>query len=55
MPTNFSFLQLEFEHLQATAQDAETQVYAAPMYCSILCRKSLEEMLRWLYDNDKDI
>lgn len=38
-----------------TAEEAEQHVYTAPMYSAILCRKSLEEFVRWIYDNDKDV
>lgn len=55
MTTNFSFLNHEFASLLETAAEAESQVYAAPMYSAILSRKSLEELVRWIYDNDKDV
>lgn len=55
MNSNFSFLQQEFEPLLPTAQRAEQHVYTDPMYCAILCRKSLEEFVKWLYDNDSDL
>lgn len=38
-----------------TAQEAELHVYTKPMYSAFLCRKSLEEFVRWIYDNDKDV
>lgn len=55
MNSNFSFLQKEFAPMFATAQAAEQNVYTAPMYSAILGRKSLEELVRWVYDNDKDV
>ena len=55
MSSNFSFLQQEFEALLLTAQRAEQYVFTDPMYCAILCRKSLEEFVKWLYDNDSDL
>ena len=55
MTSNFSFLQQEFEPLLHTAQRAELHVHADPMYCAILCRKSLEEFIKWLYDHDEDL
>ena len=55
MPTNFSFLQQEFAPLLETARAAEQHVHTAPMYSAILSRKSLEEFVRWIYDNDKDV
>ncbi|WP_217602367.1 DEAD/DEAH box helicase family protein [Chitinophaga sp. GbtcB8] len=55
MESNFSFLQNEFQLMYATARRAEEQVYTDPMYCAILCRKSLEEFVKWLYDNDSEL
>ena len=55
MKSNFSFLQHEFEPMFENAQRAEEHVFTDPMYCAILCRKSLEEFVKWLYDNDKDL
>lgn len=55
MTSNFSFLQQEFEPLLHTAQRAEQHVHTDPMYCAILCRKSLEEFVKWLYDHDEDL
>lgn len=55
MTSNFSFLQQEFEPLLHTAQRAEQHVHTDPMYCAILCRKSLEEFIKWLYDHDGDL
>lgn len=55
MTSNFSFLQQEFAPMLETAKAAELHVYTAPMYSAILCRKSLEEFIRWIYDNDKDV
>ncbi|MFN8307328.1 MAG: DEAD/DEAH box helicase family protein [Ferruginibacter sp.] len=48
-------MQSEFEPMLETAREAELHVYTKPMYCALLCRKSLEELVRWIYDNDKDI
>lgn len=55
MSSNFSFLKQEFARMLETAQAAEQHVYTAPMYSAILTRKSLEEFVRWIYDNDKDV
>ncbi len=38
-----------------TARKAEQYVFADPMYCAILSRKSLEEFIKWLYENDRDL
>lgn len=53
--TNFSFISAEWRPLQQTLVDAEQQVFAAPGYTAVLCRKSLEEWVRWLYENDVDL
>lgn len=55
MNSNFSFLDKEFDWLLNTAQQAERHVHTDPMYCAILCRKSLEEFIKWLYDHDEDL
>ena len=53
--TNFSFISAEWQPLQQTLVAAEQQVFAAPAYAAVLCRKSLEEWVRWLYENDVDL
>ena len=53
--SNFSFISSTFTLLAATLVEAEQQVYAAPTYAVVLCRKSLEEWIRWLYENDYDL
>ncbi len=53
--TNFSFISAEWQTLQQTLVDAEQQAFAYPPYAAILCRKSLEEWVRWLYENDADL
>lgn len=53
--SNFSFLLLEFELLFPTVKRAEEHVFTDPVYCAFLCRKSLEEFVRWLYDNDETL
>ena len=55
MNSNFSFISSNFTPLAATIQEAEQQVYAAPVYSVVMCRKSLEEWVRWLYENDYDL
>lgn len=55
MSSNFNFISSQFTHLAATLKEAEQQVYAAPPYAVVLCRKSLEEWVRWLYENDGDL
>lgn len=53
--TNFSFIPPEWLPLKQTLEDAEKSVYASPVYAAILCRKSLEEWVHWLYENDPDL
>lgn len=55
MESNFSFLRQEFSHLFDTAHRAEQHAWVDPMYAAILCRKSLEEFVKWQYDNDEDL
>ncbi|GAB3542499.1 DEAD/DEAH box helicase family protein [Pontibacter brevis] len=55
MTTNFSYLTDSWAHLAPTLQQAEQQVYTAAPYAAVLCRKSLEEWMRWLYENDLDL
>lgn len=55
MPSNFSFLTHEFAPLYDDIRRAEQHVFTDPMYCAILCRKGLEGLVKWLYDNDKDL
>ncbi len=53
--SNFAFIPSRWSALAEAARAAEAQVYAAPQYCAMLCRKSLEEWVRWLYEHDADL
>jgi type I restriction enzyme, R subunit len=55
MISNFNFISIPFTRLSITLKEAEQQVNAAPPYAVVLCRKSLEEWVRWLYENDGDL
>jgi type I restriction enzyme, R subunit len=56
MTSNFHHItQTEFRKLATTLIDAEKNVYTAPPYAAVLCRKSLEEWIRWIYENDGDL
>jgi type I restriction enzyme, R subunit len=55
MTSNFDFIPLPFMRLASTLKEAEKQVYSAPPYAAVLCRKSLEEWVKWLYENDADL
>ncbi len=53
--SNFSFIPSEWADLRETLIDAEQHVFGAPMYAAMLCRKSLEEWVRWMYEHDEDL
>ncbi|GAB2950092.1 DEAD/DEAH box helicase family protein [Hymenobacter coalescens] len=53
--SNFSFLSAEWSTLAPTLQQAEQHVYTAAPYAAVLCRKALEEWVRWIYENDADL
>lgn len=55
MSSNFNFLTGEWAQFGATATAAERNSFSDPMYCAILCRKSAEEFVRWIYDNDDSL
>lgn len=53
--SNFSFIPSEWASIAQTPQEAERHVYGAPLYAAMLCRKSLEEWVRWMYEHDLDL
>jgi type I restriction enzyme R subunit len=53
--SNFSFLPPQWSALGATLQQAEQHVHTAAPYAAVLCRKALEEWVRWLYEHDADL
>lgn len=53
--SNFTFIPTRWGSLALTPQEAETHVYGAPLYAAMLCRKSLEEWVRWMYEHDADL
>ncbi|MFM7015817.1 MAG: DEAD/DEAH box helicase family protein [Bacteroidota bacterium] len=53
--SNFSFIPLDKKQLALAAQEAEQYVTSAPLYACMLCRKSLEEWVRWMYEHDPDL
>jgi type I restriction enzyme R subunit len=53
--SNFSFIPAQWVAQAATAIEAERHVYNAPLFCAMLCRKSLEEWVRWMYEHDSDL
>jgi type I restriction enzyme, R subunit len=53
--SNFSFIPSHWANIAQTPQEAEQHVYGAPLYAAMLCRKSLEEWVRWMYEHDSDL
>jgi type I restriction enzyme R subunit len=53
--SNFSFIPTHWANIAHTPKEAEQHVYAAPLYAAMLCRKSLEEWVRWMYEHDSDL
>ncbi|RZJ88109.1 MAG: DUF4145 domain-containing protein, partial [Hymenobacter sp.] len=53
--SNFSFLPTQWSALAPTLHQAEQHVYTAAPYAAVLCRKALEEWVRWLYEHDEDL
>jgi type I restriction enzyme R subunit len=53
--SNFSFIPSHWANISQTPQEAEQHVYGAPLYAAMLCRKSLEEWVRWMYEHDSDL
>ena len=55
MNSNFNFIPSEWKEIAETAKEAEKHVYSAPAYTAVLCRKSLEEFVRWMYEHDHEL
>jgi type I restriction enzyme R subunit len=53
--SNFSFIPPDWLPIAHTPAEAEKHVYSAPLYTAMLCRKSLEEWVRWMYQHDGDL
>ena len=53
--SNFSFIPNHWAKLAEAPQEAERQVLNAPLVAAFLCRKSLEEWVRWMYEHDADL
>ena len=53
--SNFSFIPTHWANIAQTPKEAEQHVYGAPLYAAMLCRKSLEEWVRWMYEHDADL
>ncbi|NOZ46349.1 MAG: DEAD/DEAH box helicase family protein [Chlorobi bacterium] len=56
MASNFDFLKnTEWQELYDSARDAEKNTFTAPRVAAFFSRLTLENMIRWLYDNDEDL
>ena len=55
MNSNFEFIPKQWASLAQAPQEAEQHVHNAPLYAAMLCRKSLEEWVRWMYAHDADL
>lgn len=53
--SNFIFIPHQWTSLAEAPQEAELHVHNAPLYAAMLCRKSLEEWVRWMYEHDADL
>jgi type I restriction enzyme R subunit len=53
--SNFSFIPSHWANIAQTPTEAEQHIYGAPLYAAMLCRKSLEEWVRWMYEHDSDL
>jgi type I restriction enzyme R subunit len=52
MPSNFEFLQPNWNHLHDDAMQAEKHALTAPRTCAFYCRRTLERSVKWLYSHD---
>ena len=53
--SNFQFLEPEFKSLAVTAKEAEKLVYISPQFALAAARTSLENLVLWLYQQDKKL
>lgn len=53
--SNFFFLQEQWPDIYETAQEAEMQVYRFTRSSTLMCRSALEQMIKWMYENDGDL
>ncbi|WP_212001834.1 DEAD/DEAH box helicase family protein [Chitinophaga sp. HK235] len=53
--SNFTFLNPQWPDIHETAQEAEAQVRHFPRSSALMCRTVLEQMVKWMYDNDGDL
>jgi type I restriction enzyme R subunit len=55
MNSNFSFIPEQWAAFAEAPTEAEGNIYHAPSYAAMLCRKNLEEWVRWLYQHDEEL
>lgn len=53
--SNFLHIRDQWAKLSVTLKEAEKHTFTAPPYAAVLCRKSLEEWIKWLHSNDADL
>lgn len=53
--SNFNFLSGAWSAFAGTAREAEQNALLRPLYAAVLCRKSAEQWVQWLYQNDPDL
>lgn len=53
--SNFNFLSGSWAAFADTAREAEQNALLRPLYAAVLCRKSAEQWVQWLYRNDPDL
>jgi type I restriction enzyme R subunit len=53
--SNFNFLNPAFSQFFTQSQKAENFLQLDPEACAIFCRKSLEEMVYWMFETDRQI
>ena len=53
--SNFTFLKPNWTVLSDDPIEAEKNVYRAPMYTAMLCRKNLEDWVRFIFEHDADL
>ncbi len=52
MPSNFDFLQPNWNHLHEDAVQAERHALTAPRTSAFYCRRTMERAVKWLYAHD---
>jgi type I restriction enzyme R subunit len=53
--SNFAFLTGSWSGFGNMAREAEQNALLRPAYAAMLCRKSAEQWVQWLYENDPDL